>query len=117
VVKELNPTLDVRSRSLTAEARLVEPDPRLKPGMFVQVQLVVARAARVVAVPRDALYSVAGLTKIFAIRDGVVTEYRVEPQQEVSGWVVIPDVVKPGEQVATGNLGALVNGMKVQAGS
>ena len=117
VVRELNPALDARSRSLTAEARLVEPDARLKPGMFVEVRLVVARAAQVVAVPKEALYTVAGLTKIFVVRDGVATECRVEPQQELAGWVVIPDVVKAGEQVATSNLGVLVNGLKVQAGS
>jgi len=81
------------------------------------VRLVVARAAQVVAVPKEALYTVAGLTKIFVVRDGVATECRVEPQQELAGWVVIPDVVKAGEQVATSNLGVLVNGLKVQAGS
>ena len=42
--------------------------------MFVQVRLVTARDASVVAVPQDALYYVAGLTKIFAIRDGKAVE-------------------------------------------
>lgn len=117
VVRELNPSLDAKSRSLTAEARLVTNDARLKPGMFVQVELVLSRAAQVVAVPKDALYTVAGLTKVFGIRDGVVTEYKVQPQQELDGWIVISDVLKPGEQVATSNLATLVNGLKVQVGS
>jgi multidrug resistance efflux pump len=60
VVRELNPALDARSRSLAAEARLVNGDARLRPGMFVQVQLAMARAAQVTAVPREAIYSVAG---------------------------------------------------------
>ena len=44
VVRELNPALDSKSRSLSAEARLTDTDPRLRPGMFVQVQLVLAKA-------------------------------------------------------------------------
>jgi RND family efflux transporter MFP subunit len=115
-VRELNPALDPKSRSLTAEARLLDHDARLRPGMFVQVELVLSRAAQVVAVPKDALYSVAGLTKVFGVRDGVVTEYKVQPQQEVEGWIVIPDVLKPGDQVAISNLATLVNGLKVQVG-
>jgi RND family efflux transporter MFP subunit len=116
VVRELNPALNSQSRSLTAEARLVSADPRLKPGMFVQVDLVVARAARVVAVPKDALYTVAGLTKIFVVRDGAAAEYRIVPEADLGDWVAIPDVVKAGEQVAISNLGALTNGTKVQTG-
>ncbi|MBL8294042.1 MAG: efflux RND transporter periplasmic adaptor subunit, partial [Bryobacterales bacterium] len=33
-VRQLNPSLDPRSRSLSAEARLAKADPRLKPGLF-----------------------------------------------------------------------------------
>jgi RND family efflux transporter MFP subunit len=117
VVRELNPTLDARSRSLTVEARLLDGDARLKPGMFVQVRLIIARNAQVVAVPKEAVYAVAGLTKVFGVRDGVVTEYKVEPQQELAGWIVIPDVLKAGDQVAVSNLAGLTNGLKVQAGS
>ncbi|MFB3828337.1 MAG: efflux RND transporter periplasmic adaptor subunit [Bryobacteraceae bacterium] len=113
VVRELNPALDARSRSLTAEARLVEADARLKPGTFVQVTLVTARQMRVTVVPKEALYTIAGLTKVFAVRDGVVLEYKVQPGEELGGWVVIPDVLRPGERVITSNLGALVAGMKV----
>ena len=114
VVREMNPSLDARSRSLAAEARLLENDARLKPGMFVQVRLVTARDASVVAVPKDAIYAVAGLTKIFVIRDGKAVEIRLSPGQEVDGWVEAPGgVVRAGELVATSNLAALVNGAPV----
>ncbi len=114
VVREMNPSLDARSRSLAAEARLLENDARLKPGMFVQVRLVTARDASVVAVPKDAIYTVAGLTKIFVIRDGKAVEIRLTPGQEVDGWVEAPGgLVRAGELVATSNLAALVNGAPV----
>jgi len=114
VVREMNPSLDARSRSLAAEARLLENDARLKPGMFVQVRLVTARDASVIAVPKEAIYAVAGLTKIFVIREGKAVEIRLDPGQEVDGWVEAPgSLIRAGELVATSNLAALVNGAPV----
>ncbi len=116
VVRELNPGLDARSRLLTAEARLVETDARLRPGMFVQVELVVSRDASVLTVPREALHAVAGLTKIFVVSNGRAAEVRVPPGLVRDGWVEIPsDRVKPGDQVAISNLAMLVDGAPVEA--
>jgi RND family efflux transporter MFP subunit len=113
-VRELNPSLDAKSRSLTAEARLTTSDPRLRPGMFAQVNLVLAREVDVVMVPKTALYSVAGLTKMFIIRDGKALEYRVQPGIEQNGWIEVPsDVVHAKDRVAVSNLGVLVNGSAV----
>ena len=114
VVRELNPSLDSKSRSLTAEARITATDPRLRPGMFAQVNLVLAREVDVVMVPKQALYSIAGLTKLFVIRDGKALERRVMPGIEQGGWVEVPtDAAKAGDRVAISNLGALVNGSAV----
>jgi RND family efflux transporter MFP subunit len=114
IVRELNPSLDAHSRSLTAEARLLKPDARLRPGMFVQVELVVAAKAKVIAVPKEALYTIAGLTKLFVIRDGQVVELKIQPGEEVQGWITIPEGLGAGDQVATSNLPMLVQGMKVK---
>jgi RND family efflux transporter MFP subunit len=116
IVRQLNPSLDPKSRSLTAEARMVEPDTRLKPGMFVQVRLVVARDQEIAVVPKSALYTIAGLTKIFVIRDGQAVELKVQPGQEIGDWVEISEI-KAGERVAVSNLPALINGLKVTAQS
>jgi len=114
VVREVNPSLDQRSRSLSAEARLTSQDPNLRPGMFVQVQLVVARDVEIVVAPREAVQTVAGLTKVFAIRDGRASELRIRQGQEMDGWVEIQDVdLQPGEALATSNLAALTDGASV----
>lgn len=115
IVRELNPSLDARSRSLTAEARLTSNDSRLRPGMFVQVRLVTARDAAVVAVPKQALYSIAGLTKVFVVRDGKVAEHKIPPGVEVNGWVEVPSgLIRAGEPVAVSNLSALTPGLPVK---
>jgi RND family efflux transporter MFP subunit len=116
VVSELNPSLDARSRSLTAEARLPQSDPHLRPGMFVQVDLVLAANAQVVAVPKRALYTVAGLTKMFVIRNGKAVELKVTPGQDLGDFVELPSgTVQAGEPVAVSSLTQLINGSPVRA--
>jgi RND family efflux transporter MFP subunit len=115
VVRQLNPMLDSKSRTLVAEARLLENDPRLRPGSFVQVKLATRNTQLVNLVPRQAVYTIAGLTKVFAIRQGKAVELRFQPGAELNGFTEVPgDVLKAGEQVATSNLSALFDGRTVQ---
>lgn len=115
VVRELNPALDARSRSLTVEARLADNDPRLRPGMFVQVRLTTARNQAVTMAPRSALYSVAGLNKVFTVSGNRVKEHKVVPGREQDGWLEIDDAtLHVGDTVATSNLAALTDGAEVR---
>ena len=66
-------------------------------------------------VPRQALYSVAGLTKVFTIKDGKATEHRILPGQEAGEWIEVPrDQVNPGDVVAVSSLAQLVQGAPVK---
>lgn len=116
VVRELNPSLDAKSRTLTAEARLTNGNPRLRPGMFVQVQLVVAKGSEAVLVPKRAIYRVAGLTKVFTVQGGKAVEHKVNTGQEVGDWVEVPrEAVNPGDSVAVSALTQLIDGLPVSA--
>src|SRR5258708_12314903 len=64
VGRELNPSLDMKSRSLTAEARFVASDGRLRPGMFAQASLVFGHSVHVCIVPQAPLYSIPGITTL-----------------------------------------------------
>ena len=111
----MNPALDARSRSLTVEARLTENDARLRPGMFVQVRLITQPNASIIVVPRRAIYTVAGLSKVFVIRDGRAIEQRVPPGRDLDGFVEVPQgTVQAGELVAVSNVMQLVNGAAVR---
>ncbi|MCS7314608.1 MAG: efflux RND transporter periplasmic adaptor subunit [Bryobacterales bacterium] len=117
-VRELDPALEARSRSLTAEARLRSSDPRLKPGMFVQVRLRLADDATVVVVPRRALYEVAGLTKVFTVEGGRAREHRVTPGLELGDWVEASGAeIRPGDEVIVSGQALLVNGAPVRVQS
>jgi RND family efflux transporter MFP subunit len=115
-VRELNPSLESRSRTLSAEARISTNDSRLRPGMFVQVQISLGKSAEAVVVPKRAIYNVAGLNKIFVIQGGKAVERRIDLGQDLGDWLEVPgDAVRPGDAVAVTGLGQLVGGMPVRA--
>ncbi len=115
VLRELNPTLDPKSRTLTAEARCSKNDPRLRPGMFVQAKLVTSAAAKLMAVPKAAVYNVAGLSKVFVIANGRASEKRFVPGQDLGGFIEVPgDHVVAGDLVAITQLPMLTNNTQVR---
>ena len=117
VVRETNPSLESKSRSLTVEARLTNSDARLRPGMFAQVRLVLNKASDMLMVPKQAVYTIAGLAKIFAMRDGKAVEFRITTGDEMDGWVEIPQgTLRDGEEVILSQQPLLVNGTRVRKG-
>lgn len=113
-VREMNPALDNRSRTLTAEARMAAADARLKPGAFVQVKLITDGKFPVVAVPHDALYTVAGLNKLFTVENGKAVERKIDTILASNGWVELPaGLISVGAQVAVSNLAQLTDGAPV----
>lgn len=115
-VRELNAQLESRSRTLTAEARVTKPDQRLRPGMFVRVELVTDPASQIVVVPQESVYTIAGLTKVFVLNGDTAHERKVPPPTyRENGWVNVPaDVLRAGDLVATSELPVLYEGMKVK---
>ena len=116
-IEELNPALDAQTRSLTVEARLLDDDPRLRPGMFVNVTLVTDASAAVLMAPRAALYEVAGVAKLFVIEGGKAVEQRVKTGAAADGWVEVaaekPGALAAGRPVAMSGLAQLESGRAV----
>ena len=114
VVRELNPSVDDKSRTLLAEARLVDGDARLRPGLFVQVKIITASNFAVVSVPKDAVFVMAGLYKVFTIENGRAVEHRLSDVQGKDGWVEMPEgQIAAGAVVAVTSLPMLTNGAAV----
>lgn len=116
VIQHLNPSFDAKNRTLLAESKIPASDSRLRPGTFVQVKLITRRADAVVMVPKNAIYSVAGLSKVYVIRNGKAVEVRIAPGAEVDGWAEAPaGAIQPGEAIAVSNLLNLINGAPVKS--
>lgn len=115
VIQKLNPSFDSKNRTLLAESKIVATDPRLRPGSFVQVKLVTRKSDAIVMVPKNAIYSVAGLNKVFVIRSGKAVEVRIPPGAEIEGWAEAPaGTIQAGEPIAVSNLLNLIPGAAVK---
>jgi len=105
---------DPSARALSFEAELPNPDHRIRPGFFGHGEIIVATNDRALAVPRSALSTFAGVTKLFVVEDGIARERAVEPGVDLGdGWVEIARGITQGKAVATSGLSKLADGTPV----
>ncbi len=114
-VVRIGPSLDERTRALTIEAEVANPHNLLRPGMFARSGLIIEKNALAVMVPREAITTAAGLSKVFVIENGRVSERIVKTATTEGNLVEIAEGVKAGELVATSNLDKLQQGTLVRS--
>jgi membrane fusion protein (multidrug efflux system) len=112
-VTRVAPAVDVQTRGLSLEARVPNPEGRLRPGFFAKGAVLTRRDDAVAFVPAEAVTYFVGITKVFVVVDSKAQERLVKPGTRQGGLVEILDGVKPGEVVATTNLAQLFNGAPV----
>jgi len=112
-VARIGASLNEQTRALTVEAQVANPGNQLRPGMFAKSQLVTNRAGTAVMIPTKAVYTVAGLNKVFVIENGKAAERLVKTGVTDGELIEILDGIKEGEQVATSNVDKLQQGTVV----
>jgi RND family efflux transporter MFP subunit len=112
-VTRVAPAVDVQTRTLGLEARVPNPDGRLRPGFFATGAVLTRREEARPFAPADAISQIVGITKVFVIVDGRAQERSVKAGGRQGDWVEILDGVKAGETVATANLSHLFHGAAV----
>jgi Cu(I)/Ag(I) efflux system membrane fusion protein len=102
-VSELLPNVDPLTRTFKARIVLKNLQQRLKPGMYLQVQLAQASKAKpVLAVPQEALISNGDRnTVLLADGTGHFTPQDVVAGMAQDGWVEITQGLQTGQQVVT----------------
>ena len=114
-VVRIGASLNEQTRALTVEAEVANPSNLLRPGMFAKSNLITAKDAPAVMVPRRSVQIIAGLNKVFVIENGRVSERIVKTGATDGDLIEVVEGVKSGEVVATSNLdklqeGSVVNG-------
>jgi len=105
---------DPAARSLAFEAAVPNHDRRLLPGFFGHGEVVVRHEERAVAVPRAAVTTFAGVTKVFVVEEGVARERAVTLGVDLGdGWIEVTEGVARGLQVVTSGLSRLADGTPV----
>jgi len=69
-VTAVNPDIDPATRNVRVQATLANPDRRLRPGMFVSVDMILARSEKVLFIPATAVLQAPFGDSIFVIEEG-----------------------------------------------
>jgi len=112
-VFKIAPTLDQESHTAEIEIRIPNKDHQLKPGMFVNVSLVVARHENVPVIPKTVIAKRLGKDVAFVVNGNVVDMRELTlGYYDLNNYEVL-NGLKPGELVVAENLAIIQNGIKV----
>ena len=129
-VAAIDPAIDERTRSVQVRARVPNAGERLRPGMFVDVQVVLRRNQALVIAPAMAIVHAPYGDSVFVVEDKkknasgmrntpdgkpvrIARQQFVRTGRQRGDYVAILDGVKPGQELVTAGAFKLRNGAPV----
>jgi RND family efflux transporter MFP subunit len=113
-VARIAPNVSAASRTMTVEAEIENSSGALKPGQFATVRILQERAEPAVLVPARAVATEAGVSRVYVIKNGHADQRLVQTGQTEGDLIEIKTGLAADEQVATGNLEQLSDGIAVK---
>ena len=113
-VKFVSPSLRSDQRALTVEAIAPNADGRLKPGFFATALVRQPDAAPALLVPASAVETIAGTSRVYAVKDNKIEERIVTLGEKLDGQIEITSGVAKGDVIATDPKGRLSDGQTVK---
>ncbi|MBL8943094.1 MAG: efflux RND transporter periplasmic adaptor subunit, partial [Myxococcales bacterium] len=112
-VRYVSAAVERNTRSLTVEAVVPNDDGVLRPGLFATARLQTGAAQRVVEVPVAAVRTAAGVSRVYVVRDGVITERVLSIVERGQSTVTVAEGLDGDEQVAIDAFDQLGDGVAV----
>jgi membrane fusion protein (multidrug efflux system) len=122
-VSAIDSVVDATTRNIQVQATLANPDGKLRPGMFVQTEMVLGEKQPVIALPASAISYAPYGDSVFVVadlKDDKGHTYRGVRQQFVKlgpargDQTAVVSGVTPGDEVVTSGIFKLRNGAAVQ---
>lgn len=122
-ITAVNPDIDPATRNIRVQATLANPGGRLRPGMFVSVDMILARSEKVLFIPETAVVHAPFGDSVFIVEEGQAAAGGAKPlvirQQFVrlgarqGDFVVVTEGLKIGERIVSTGVFKLRPGMSV----
>jgi len=112
-ISNISPTINQQTRTFPVEILVANPSGRLKPGFFAKGAILTKKDENVLAVPLEAVSTLAGVSSVFVIEDGTIRQQNVTLGTQEGNLVEILDGLKGNEMLASSNLNEIATGMKV----
>lgn len=114
-VAYVGPSLDQTMRTFAVEALVDNSDLRLKPGFFAKGVIFTRRDEGVLAVPDSAVSTLAGVSSVYVVRDGKITQQPVTLGVRQGDLWEIVEGLKGDETLAASRLNELATGVAVES--
>lgn len=112
-IEHVSPALDQTMRTFPVEAIVENDDRRLKPGFFAKGVILTKKDENVMAVSDSAVSTFAGVSSVYVIKDGKITQQNVDlGVRQGDLWEVLTGL-KGNETLASNRLNELATGVKV----
>lgn len=112
-VQAIEPQVDAATRSVFYRALAANPEGRLLPGGFADVEVAVRSVAAALMVPTIAVIPELGGKKVFVVRDGKAAPVPVETGIREADNIEVTSGLEPGDQVIVTAIERLRPGMAV----
>ena len=113
-VKLINPRIDVQTGTVKVTVEVFDKTLSVKPGMFVEVRIVVGQKENVLVIPRKAVLYKQNLTHVFVMQQSQVSQRQVELGLTEEDMVEITGGLEEGEKIITVGVEGLKEGQRVK---
>jgi RND family efflux transporter MFP subunit len=113
-VTQLSPAIDPETRSYKGLILISNPSLKLRPGMYVKGEVVVASAKNAIVIPKDIIISKQRGNSVFVVEKGIAFERVVEFGLENPNEVQIVSGLKLNEQLVVKGFETLRDQSKVK---
>ena len=110
----VSPAVDQTTRTFAVEALVDNGDRQLKPGFFTKGVVLTHVDAQVLAVPDEAISTLAGVSTVYIIENGKARQQQISLGARRNKLVEVTSGLKGDEQLATTNLSQLATGVSVR---
>jgi RND family efflux transporter MFP subunit len=112
----VSPSVDQATRTFAVEALVDNNDRHLKPGFFAKGVVLTHVDDEVLAVPEEAISTLAGVSTVYVIEDGKARQQQVALGARKDKLIEVTSGLKGDETLATTNLSQLATGVSVRVG-
>ncbi len=114
-IRQISPVVDTATGTVKVTVETTLAPRMVRPGAFVQVDVVREARQDVVVLPREAVVRELQKTYVFVAAEGVATKRQVTLGLEENGHVEVTSGVEAGEEVIVAGQGGLKDGAAVEA--
>jgi len=113
-VANVSPAVDQATRTFPVEILVENRDRRLKPGFFAKGVIFTHKDDNVLAIPENAISTLAGVSNVYIVEDGKARQQMVTLGTRVGNLFELTGGLKGDEVLASSNLTLLATGVPVK---